>query len=63
MEGGAAILARVRSSAERRVLFLPHAEKQMLTPERMISTTEVRGVIEQGGIIEDYPVIRAAIAA
>ena len=55
MEGGAAILARVRSSAERRVLFLPHAVKQMVKPERMISTAEVRGVIERGEIIEDYP--------
>ena len=48
----AALLARVRSAAERKVIFLPHAVKQMLKPKRMIGTAEVRMVIEQGEIIE-----------
>jgi len=37
------------------MLFLPHALRQMLRPDRMISQTEVLHVIEQGILIEDYP--------
>jgi hypothetical protein len=32
------ILTRVRESAAKRILFLPHALNQMNSPERMIST-------------------------
>ena len=39
------ILARVRSAAGIRMLYLPHAVRQMLRPERMITTGEVRQVI------------------
>jgi len=45
----------VREKANKRILFLPHALNQMNRPERMISTTEVRHVIFEGEIIEDYP--------
>ena len=45
----------VHKSAEKRILFLPHAVRQMSKPERMISTEEVRQVIESGEIIENYP--------
>lgn len=45
----------VHKSAEKRILFLPHAVRQMSKPERMISTEEVRQVIENGEIIENYP--------
>jgi hypothetical protein len=38
-----------------RLLYLPHAIQQMTRPERMISRQEVRGVVEHGEIIEDYP--------
>jgi hypothetical protein len=38
-----------------RILFLPHAVRQMARPERMIRPLEVRGVVESGQIIEDYP--------
>ena len=48
------IVTRVRQSAAKRILFLPHAARQMAQPERMISTTEVRAVIANGEIIEDY---------
>ncbi|MFH0965194.1 MAG: DUF4258 domain-containing protein [Planctomycetota bacterium] len=37
------------------MLFLPHALRQMLRPHRMISRLEVRQVISQGEVIEDYP--------
>lgn len=49
------ILNRVRAAAERKVLFLPHSLRQMLRPARMISRLEVRQVIAQGDVIEDYP--------
>lgn len=48
-------LETVRSAASRRILFLPHAIRQMARPARMITTTEVRSVVYRGEIIEDYP--------
>jgi hypothetical protein len=48
-------LRRVREAAAKRILFLPHAVNQMNSPERMISTQEVRAVILHGLLIEDYP--------
>jgi hypothetical protein len=44
----------VRKSARKKFLFLPHAVRQMSRPERMVSTQEVKQVIERGEIIEDY---------
>lgn len=49
------ILIRIRQSAAKRILFLPHAIRQMSKPDRMISTTDIRTVIEQGEVIENYP--------
>ena len=49
------ILVRVKDAAVKRILFLPHAVSQMNSPERMVSTREVRAVIRQGVVIEDYP--------
>jgi len=48
-------LQLVRKKAEERLLFRPHALRQMMHPERMISSTDVRKVIFEGEIIEDYP--------
>jgi len=45
----------VRQKAAEKLLFLPHAMRQMTRPDRMISTSEVRKVIFEGEIIEDYP--------
>ena len=45
----------VRKRAEQKLLFLPHAIRQMMHPDRMITTLEVRKVIFEGEIIEDYP--------
>jgi hypothetical protein len=39
----------------KKVLFLPHATKQMSRLDRMITTEEVKEVIEFGEIIEEYP--------
>src|ERR1035441_10001350 len=38
-----------------RLLFLPHAVRQMSRPARMISVQEVRRVVLRGEAIEDYP--------
>lgn len=49
------VLDRVRTAARTRVLYLPHAVKQMALPERLISTGEVKDVVLHGDILEDYP--------
>jgi hypothetical protein len=49
------ILQQVRQSAAKRILFLPHAIRQMSSPDRMISTGDIRAVIDHGEVIEDYP--------
>lgn len=49
------ILVRVRAASAVRNLYLPHALRQMARPDRMIGTHEVRAVVEQGEIVEDYP--------
>jgi hypothetical protein len=43
------------AAAQRRVLLLPHALRQMLRPDRMIGGLEVRQVIAHGEVIEEYP--------
>ncbi len=48
-------LKSVREAARKKILFLPHAIRQMNLPERMISTDEVREVVFSGEIVEDYP--------
>ena len=50
-----AILEDVREAAQKRILFLPHAVRQMSRPGRMISPIEVEAVVVNGEIIEDYP--------
>lgn len=50
-----AILEDVRKAAQKRLLFLPHAIRQMSRPQRMISSNEVVVVVTQGEVIEDYP--------
>jgi len=51
---GVEILSRVRAAAGKKVLFLPHALRQMLRPNRMITRAEVRRVIAKGEVIENY---------
>lgn len=46
---------KVIAAASRKILFLPHAIRQMSRPERMISTDEVREAVLSGEIIENYP--------
>jgi len=40
---------------KKRILYTPHALKQMNSEERMITTDDVIEVILAGQIIEDYP--------
>lgn len=49
------IFDEIKTSAQRKILYLPHAIRQMSRPDRMISPMDVRDVIENGEIIEDYP--------
>ena len=48
-------LVRIRAASAKRVLFLPHAVRQMSRPERMITTAEVEAVANTGELVEDYP--------
>jgi hypothetical protein len=50
-----AIEQDVRAAAQKLLLFLPHAIRQMVRPERMITSNEVQAVVTQGELIEDYP--------
>ena len=49
------ILIQVRAAAQQKILFLPHALRQMLRPDRIIRRTEVRRVITEGEATEEYP--------
>lgn len=49
------IAQQVREAAAHRLLFLPHAVRQMARPDRMISVAEVRHCVTEGSVIEDYP--------
>lgn len=49
------VLTQVREAAAKRIFFLTHAVSQMNSPDRMISTQEVRAVVFRGTVIENYP--------
>jgi hypothetical protein len=46
---------KIATAVVQKILFLPHAIKQMSRPDRMITTDEVREAILSGEIIEEYP--------
>ena len=46
---------QIAISANKKILYLPHAIKRMSQPERMITTEEVRVAVIRGEIIEHYP--------
>lgn len=48
------ILKKIRDSATRKILFLPHTIQQMSRPERMITRQEIEEIVRSGEIIEDY---------
>ncbi len=45
---------RIISSANKKILFLPHAIKQMSRPGRMITADEIKDAVLSGEIIEKY---------
>ena len=49
------IIRRIRAVAGIRILFLPHAVRQMARPDRMVTVRDVRNCILHGEVIEDYP--------
>ena len=53
--GSEGTMERVRRAAARRLLYLPHAVRQMARPERMIAPGEVRAAVDLGELVEDYP--------
>ena len=55
MENVSYFKKEIVTSAEKRILYLPHAVKQMSKPERMITTDEIREIVLNGNVIEDYP--------
>ena len=55
MDSDKDLLQHIRQVAAIKILFLPHAVQQMARPERLISTAEVRRVVDTGDVIEDYP--------
>ena len=55
MDAQIGTLQQVRQAAAIKILFLPHAVQQMARPECMISTAEVRQILDTGAMIEDYP--------
>ena len=46
---------KIAATAKKQILFLPHAIRQMNKSDRMVSVQEVKEVIHQIRIIEDYP--------
>jgi Domain of unknown function (DUF4258) len=49
------ILERVRAAGRKRILYLPHAIRQMSRFDRMITPQEVQTVAMTGRLVEDYP--------
>lgn len=48
-------LNRIREKARKKIIYTEHALDEMIAEEEMISKDEVRHVIFNGEIIEDYP--------
>jgi len=55
METHEKLLATIRERASQRILFSQHGLRQISRPTRLISTTDIRMVLEKGEVIEDYP--------
>ena len=49
------ILERVQAAGRKRLLYLPHATRQMSRIDRMIAPEEVQTVAITGRLVEDYP--------
>ncbi len=49
------IVGLVRAAAGFSILFLPHAVRQVVRPDRMITSGACPNCILKGEVIEDYP--------
>ena len=54
MQNAEGTLKKIKEAAKRKILFLPHAIRQMSRPDRMIGTGILRRIIAQGEVLEDY---------
>jgi len=54
-KGMSEFLDIVRQNAEQRIVFSSHALDEMNAPDEMISTEEIKEVVFNGFMIEDYP--------
>ena len=45
---------RISNSANKKILFLPHAMKQMSHPDRMTTADEIRDAVLFGEVKEEY---------
>jgi hypothetical protein len=50
-----AIIDDIRDAAQKRLLFLSHAVRQMSRPVRMITPNEVASVVMGAELVENYP--------
>jgi hypothetical protein len=48
-------LDKLKMASRKRILFLPHAVRQMSRPDRMIGPGEVTRIVSEGQMVEDYP--------
>ena len=50
-----ALLEKIRKMTQRQIIYTEHALDRMNAESEMITFEEVRGVVAEGEIIEDYP--------
>jgi hypothetical protein len=48
------IKEKIASVAKKKILYLPHAVRQMSRPDRMITHLDVKEAILEGKVIEEY---------
>ena len=54
MAGEPTMQEQVKRAARQRVLYVPHAIRQMSHPDRMITPAEVEHIVISGEVIENY---------
>jgi len=55
MKKASDIINLARMAGRKKRLYSSHSLQQLIKPDRMITTGEIRSVIEHGELIEDYP--------
>ncbi len=49
------MIEKIRKAAAKKIIYTPHAVIQITNLERMIEPEEIRKVISEGEIVENYP--------